>query len=128
MRRPPRFTRAVHALASKAVIGGRRFCDVCWAKMPCQLDRRIPGRWGGNYSIWNVHFLCFDCHSKKTSLEIRLTAAVDETVWAEWFDLAYPLPTPPLALAYSNITVADYEYDNTAGRCWRASHDSVHQP
>jgi 5-methylcytosine-specific restriction endonuclease McrA len=76
-------------------------CDACKSQKPnLQIDKRLP-RWiGGAYAEGNVHWLCTDCHSQKTRIEVALRMG-DLSNQPAWFDLAYPEPTLRSALVWA---------------------------
>jgi len=82
-------------------------CDACHREAECQRDRRIAGAVGGTYDPRNTHWLCRVCHQRKTELErLMMAGGLNDgrrgpTIHAEWFDLAYPEPTPIAALDYA---------------------------
>ncbi len=99
MRRAKYFQELVGFAVDIGAIGAPWYCDSCkhWVD-GCQLDRRWPRRMGGDYSIANVHYLCANCHHKKNALECSL--GYDQSVHDDWFNLAYPSPTPQAAFTY----------------------------
>lgn len=104
MRHSKRLTESVKALMMMQIIGAPFHCDCCKRFSDgCQLDRRVPGRFGGQYVTWNVHFLCSDCHLEKSALESTFGQS------SRWFDLAFPNPTPGLAMVYCDRVLNEYE-------------------
>ena len=86
-------------------------CDSCKRNdVYVQRDRRIPRWFGGDYDERNCHPLCHECHKRKSELERRITAGDSRPeAHEEWFNLAYPEPTPLDALEYNAEWRKDYE-------------------
>jgi 5-methylcytosine-specific restriction endonuclease McrA len=96
-------------------IGTPQTCDYCKATgVDCDLDRRVPGRLGGEYVIENVHYLCKVCHIEKSAIEGRLLEEVDR-----WSALAYPSPVPEAAILYNAMCLGGVEE-------WAATMDRLH--
>lgn len=77
--------------------GPARACEVCFGSGDHN-DHRIPTRFGGRTEPRNRHWLCYTCHLRKTTLES--SARLYGEGFDEWFNLAFPTPTPSSALAY----------------------------
>lgn len=84
------------AMRAALVAAGVRpnVCEACDADyLPCELDRRIPGDWEGEYTAANVHYLCLVCHRAKTKLERAIDGGYATAMHFErWLELAYPQP------------------------------------
>lgn len=76
-------------------------CEACGADyLPCELDRRIPGDWEGEYVVGNVHYLCLVCHRAKTKIERAISGNYELPAHVDrWRELAFPEPVD-VALVY----------------------------
>lgn len=66
-------------------------CDHCKREnMYVEIDHKIPPKLGGDNHSSNKHYLCLECHHRKTKLEssLILSHQNSETI-KEWFSLAF---------------------------------------